>query len=113
MPTDNQTHAEKLAAFAALLQEQTLEHYRKTYPGTPENCLVQNCTVHVRPGKVYTKVDVGTSGKYMVDQAGTIFGIKGYGNVHKGHTYGTLDTTRLWNWSEYHATPYPISGTQP
>jgi len=105
MPASNQTHAEKLAAFAALVQEQTLEHYRKTYPGTPENCLAQNCTVHIRPGKAYTKVDVGTSGKYMVDAEGRIWGIKGYGQVHKNHYYGNLDTTEEWIWGGYVARP--------
>lgn len=56
------------------------------------------------PGKKYTKVDVGNSGKYMVDNAtGEIFGIKGYGVIHKGHRYGTLDTIHEYFWGEYKA----------
>ena len=64
--------------------------------------------VNVKPGKVYTKIDVGPahniSGKYMVDNAtGIIYGIKGYGKVHKGHVYGTLDTIDAWGWGEFTA----------
>lgn len=56
----------------------------------------------VKPGKVYFKVDIGGSGRFMIDiQSGTIYGIKAYGQVHKGHQYGTLDTTAEWNWSDY------------
>ena len=64
-------------------------------------------TVQVRPGKVYTKVDIGPahniSGKFMVEtETGIIYGIKAYGKVHKGHVYGTLDTTADWYWGEYY-----------
>lgn len=67
-------------------------------------------TVQVRPGKVYTKVDLGPqhnmSGKFMVEIAtGNIYGIKGYGQVHKGHLYGTLSTAADWDWSGYFPAP--------
>jgi hypothetical protein len=40
----------------------------------------------------------------MVDNAtGEIFGIKGYGVIHRGHRYGTLDTIGDYDWSGYHA----------
>jgi len=55
----------------------------------------------VIPGKKYTKIDVGTSGKFMIDAEGNIFGIKGYGVIHRGHRYGTLDTIDEWYWGEY------------
>ena len=84
--------------------QRTFEQYRREYPGTPENCLT-NCTVKIVPGKKYTKVDVGTSGKYMINEAGTIFGIKGYGVIHRGHVYGTLNTINGWNWGGYTGTP--------
>jgi hypothetical protein len=64
--------------------------------------------VHVIPGRVYTKVDLGTdgggfTGKFMVEVAtGNIYGIKAYGKVHKGHFYGTLDTVADWDWSNYY-----------
>jgi hypothetical protein len=68
--------------------------------------------VEVKPGPKYTKVDFGTgsfrtggggmSGKFMVENAtGVIYGIKGYGVVHKGRRYGTLQTTDEWDWSGY------------
>lgn len=59
---------------------------------------------HILPGKKYTKIDVGHSGKYMVvNDTGEIFGIKAYGVIHKGHRYGTLDTINEWHWGEYTA----------
>ena len=57
----------------------------------------------VKPGKKYIKVDIGTSGAYMVDLEGNIYGIKAYGVVHKGHQYGTLDTIDAYYWGEYRA----------
>lgn len=64
--------------------------------------------VQVIPGPKYTKVDLGTegggfAGKFMIENAtGEIYGIKGYGRVHKGHRYGTLDTVGQWDWSDYY-----------
>jgi len=60
-----------------------------------------NMIVTVKPGKKYTKVDVGSSGKYMGDDTGTIWGIKAYGVIHKRHCYGTLDTVNEWFWGGY------------
>ena len=62
--------------------------------------------VTVRPGPVYTKIDQGPehnmSGFLMIENStGRIYGIKGYGRVHKGHYYGTLDTADKWYWGEY------------
>ena len=62
--------------------------------------------VTVKPGPKYTKIDRGPehnmSGFLMVENAtGIIYGIKGYGQVHKGHSYGTLDTAGQWFWGEY------------
>lgn len=67
-------------------------------------------TVAVRPGPKYTKIDRGPqhnmSGMLMVENAtGNIYGIKGYGKVHKGHFYGTLDTVRDWYWGGYYPRP--------
>lgn len=60
---------------------------------------------NIKPGKKYTKVDIGHSGTYMVvNDTGEIFGIKAYGVIHKGHQYGTLDTINDWNWGGYTAT---------
>ena len=58
---------------------------------------------HVHHGRKYARVDFDTSGAYMVDQQGNIYGIKAYGVVNRAHHYGTLDTLDDWDWSGYHA----------
>jgi hypothetical protein len=63
--------------------------------------------VFVKPGRKYVNVDVGSSGKYMITPEGEIYGIKGYGVIHRGHFYGTLDTINQWNWSNY--TAYKVA----
>lgn len=93
--------------FAELLLEQRRERLRADYPNSPQ---WEWETVNVKPGKVYVKVDVGPkgnmSGKYMIEIAtGVIYGIKGYGQVHKGHRYGTLDTVHERYWGGYTAIP--------
>ena len=58
----------------------------------------------IKFGRKYVNIDVGDSGKYMVDIAtGEIFGIKAYGVIHRGHRFGTLDTISEFNWSGYRA----------
>jgi len=93
---------ERLERFRALLEkEQREELIRKGY--NPENHR-HACTVKL--GKKYARVDVGDSGKYMVDLADSkIWGIKAYGVIHRGHYYGTLDTISGCDWSGYTATP--------
>ena len=95
--------------FAALLERQQVAQLKKEYPDYPADLVADETAVKVTPGRKYTKVDVGTSGKFMVDEAGNIFGIKGYGVIHRGHAYGTLKTTGEWNWSGY----YPTRRVQP
>ena len=68
----------------------------------------------VKVGRKYANVDIGAdghrSGRYMVDLAtGEIFGVKGYGVIHRGHGYGTLATIHRWNWGGYTATPAPLA----
>ena len=65
---------------------------------------VKNCQTWIKEGKKYIKVNIGTSGRFMIDQEGNIFGIKAYNVIHKGHHYGTLDTIDQYNWGDY----YPI-----
>ena len=84
--------------FAGLVQKDQKEFYAITYPKQPIEFWEPSYTVQVKPGKKYTKVDVGRSGKYMVvNSTGEIFGIKAYGVIHKGHCYGTLETMNEWN----------------
>lgn len=61
-------------------------------------CFAQNSEVKVHYGKSYVRVDLDSSGKYMIDFDGNIFGIKGYGVIHRGHQFGTLDTINQFNW---------------
>ena len=89
--------------FAAMLLASRQEELRHLYPTSDQ---WEWERVNVKPGRVYTKVDVGPehnmSGKYMVKNAtGVIYGVKGYGVVHKGHRYGTLDEVTSWDWSGY------------
>lgn len=80
----------------AIARQQAERHARDLLNVAPPN-------VFIRPGKRWVKVDVGTSGKYMVDTDGTIYGIKAYGVPHPGHRFGTLDTISEWDWSGYAA----------
>ena len=102
---------EKLSALAAKIEKETLEYmirFSKGYLDTPERVMEIHgqsaIKTKVIPGKKYTKIDVGSSGKYMIDKEERIFGIKAYGVIHKGHQYGTLDTMNDFYWGGYTAT---------
>jgi len=90
----------KIEALAALIQKQAREYLAtrcSQWQADREN-------TYIVPGKIYTKIDRGTrpsKGFLMVENAtGCIFGIKGYGRVHKGHFYGTLDTIDGYFWGD-------------
>lgn len=92
--------------FAKLVQDQVQADLKLRFPDSPH--MWDHSVTQVRPGNVYTKVDVGPphnmSGRYMVENStGIIYGIKGYGKVHKGHRYGTLDTVGEYEWGTYYA----------
>jgi len=91
----------KLKTFAELLEKQQIERLHKDNLACQVN--IDNAKTYIRKGNRYIKIDVGTSGKYMIDKAGNIFGIKGYGVIHRGHQFGTLDTINDWNWGDYRA----------
>jgi hypothetical protein len=102
----------KLAAFAALLEQDQLRGLISRQCDC--ECNRDNCKVKTVDGKKYVKVDVGTSGKYMVEKnTQAIFGIKAYGVIHRGHQYGTLDTITEWDWSEYQARRIGTAKPQP
>lgn len=100
----------KLQQFAAILQTQQQIQCKLSGVGCQAN--LDNCRTRIVPGKKYDKVNVGGSGRFMVDRAtGEIYGIKGYGQIHKGRTYGTLDgIARLW-WGGY--SPRTIDARYP
>ena len=90
--------------FAAKVEADTRALYTKFFSDTQhkEELVSSASSVRVKPGLKYTKVDVGRSGKFMVvNDTGEIFGIKGYGVIHRGKKYGTLDTVNDYYWGEY------------
>ena len=92
----------KLETFRALVESDTRARYAADFGIDKLAVHEPNMIARTKIGGKYAKVDVGTSGKYMVEMdTGRIFGIKGYGVIHRGHSYGTLDTTADWNWGGY------------
>ena len=90
----------KLKQFAGLLEKEQIERLRRENLACQAN--IDNARTSIKPGKKYTKIDVGYSGKYMVvNETGEIFGIKAYGVIHRGHKYGTLDTINDYYWGFY------------
>lgn len=91
---------DKVKRFAEMLEEQQKERLIRDKLGCEAN--LNNCKTRVVDGQKYIKVDVGTSGKYMIEKSSSsIFGIKAYGVIHRGHQYGTLDTIGEWDWGGY------------
>lgn len=98
---------EDLKPFASLLEREQCTKFTVAYPGPIlEERRARACAVKVSIGKKFARVDVGDSGRYMVDlETGEIFGIKAYGVVHRGHRFGSLDTIHDWQWGGYRAVP--------
>ena len=102
---------EKLKALADKITAERLEYminFSKGYVEGAEAVMAlhgkSSIIATIKPGKKYTKIDVGSSGKYMVvNDTGEIFGIKAYGVIHRGHRYGTLDTINNYYWGGYDA----------
>jgi hypothetical protein len=92
---------DKIDKFAALVQAQQLERLKAEGMDCETN--INNAQVKVIPGSKYTKVNIGSSGRYMIElSTGNIYGIKGYGVIHRGHYYGTLDTAAEYTWGDYY-----------
>lgn len=89
----------KIQRFAELLEKELIEDLHKRNLACQAN--LNNCKVTIKLGRKYTKVDIGRSGRYMIDNEGNIYGIKGYGVIHRGHHFGTLDTIDDWHWGSY------------
>lgn len=92
---------EKLEALAELITKE--QHERLIKDGLSVQVNMDNSTARIKEGKKYTKIDIGYSGKYMIDKDGNIFGVKAYGVIHRGHYYGTLDTINDYYWGNYTA----------
>jgi hypothetical protein len=92
---------EKIKIFAELLEKQQIERLKACDLAC--QCNIDNCKVSIKEGKKYIKINVGSSGKYMIDVDGNIFGIKAYGVINKKHHYGNLDTIQQYYWGNYKA----------
>lgn len=92
---------QKLERFAQLLTKHGQAQLHADNLACEAN--LKHAVARIVPGRKYFKVDVGNSGKYMVDAEGRIFGIKAYGVIHRGHYYGTLDTIENYWWGRYRA----------
>lgn len=102
-------YGEQLLALAQKIERETQEKLVKDDLDCLDN--LRNAKTYIRIGKKYDKIDIGNSGKLMVERStGEIFGIKAYGVIHRGHKYGTLDTIDLWYWGNYR--PVTIGGTR-
>lgn len=94
---------EDIKPLAALVEAGQLAHLISSKCDCEANRA--NSKTSIKMGAKFARVDVGPSGKYMVDLAsGEIFGIKAYGVVHRGHCFGTLATIQDWDWSGYRAS---------
>lgn len=96
------TFKEQIERFVERIKAQTLEDVKKRgYDYKP----LLDIRVNVKPGKKYIKVDVGdacqVSGKFMIDFAGNIFGIKAYGVINKKKNYGNIDSIDGFYWGRY------------
>ena len=91
-----------LQKLAETIEKQQIERLKQDNLGCDAN--IHHSKVTVKQGKKYIKVDVGHSGKYMVEiSTEKIYGIKAYGVIHRGHCYGTLDEIDQWYWGGYTA----------
>jgi len=90
---------EKLQKFGELLEKEQIERLYRDKLSCEAN--INASRVSIKEGKKYFRIDTANSGKYMVDREGNIFGIKGYGVIHRGHKFGTLETINDYYWGEY------------
>lgn len=98
----------KIVLFALLVEAE--QEQRLLADGMTVTVRDGNHKTTIKEGKKYTKVDIGNSGRYMIEMStGNIFGTKGYGVIHRGHFYGTVDTTADFFWGNY----YPERKTAP
>lgn len=95
---------EKVKKLAELIEKEQIQSLQKRDLACDGN--IKNAKTSIKVGRKYINIDVGDSGKYMIEmETGIIYGIKGYGKVHKGYKFGTLDTIDKYYWGEYRAIP--------
>jgi len=97
--------AARLENFRLRVENDQIERYRSDFGAASAGGVNEKSatTTTTKPGTKFAKVDIGRCGRYMVEvSTGNIFGVKSYGTVHRGHFYGTLETTDQWFWGEYY-----------
>lgn len=77
-----------IAEFARRVEQAQKDSLVRAKMDCPAN--MANAKTSIKAGRKWTKVDIGSSGKFMIDPDGRIFGIKAYGVPHYGKYYGTL-----------------------
>ena len=100
---------DKLEAFRAKLESDTRARYAADWERDQARGRIYPLSIHepqmvckIKMGRKYANVDVGSSGRYMIElSTGAIYGIKAYGVIHRGHAYGTLDTVDAYDWGGY------------
>lgn len=94
----------KVLALCAKITEETRARIVANNLACEANLIAAEAHYHTETK--YFRVDVGTSGRYMIERSTErIYGIKAYGVINKGHYYGTLDTIDDYFWGEYAAIP--------
>jgi hypothetical protein len=114
---------EYIEKFANLLQQRVEDYYKKYTAehnawdkkqggegNVDYHIHKQSWQVKVKPGVKYTKINVGDSGKFMVDnETGGLYFIKGYGVIDKKKYFGTVENllknTNKWWYDGYSISP--------
>ena len=101
---------ELIKEFSKVL-EAKIDAYTKTQ--YPETWLAgRSDKVTIKPGKKYTKIDVGRSGKFMFDNADChLYFIKGYGVINRKKDFGSLllIIQKGFDWDGYSILPFGMS----
>lgn len=91
--------------FGERVRQETADRLRRDYPGYSPSMVEHDSRISIHNGRKYIRLDVGNSGKYMIDRDGNIYGIKAYGVPHFRKIYGTLETVDDYYWGDYRAIP--------
>ena len=89
---------ELIDQFSTMLQAKIDEYMAAYYPNNGREL------VTIKPGKKYTKIDVGHSGKFMFDNTDChLYFIKGYGVINRKKDFGSLPAIvqKDFDWDGY------------
>lgn len=91
----------KLQLLCDKITKQSKEYLQIRGLGCEANLLNAKANYIIK--KKYTYIDIGQSGKYLINDNGEIYGIKAYGVINLRRSYGTLDTIDNYYWGDYTA----------